>query len=219
MAYSADNTPPDTPTAAAVPVAGFGCQEYDFSLSFHSSIISPPDLWNDDFSYDDGDEDLENGYHFPTCNSNNLHIGNESNDDFDYDYDSDLDSNRDLVETEEDENRQDPASRSLIEYIPSVKITEAFIGSISSTLDPPSSCSVCTEEFIFGTEAKRLPCNHIYHDDCIVMWLLRSNSCPLCRSRMVLVPIVDGRRKVRRRIAVAIPFGNFREEVDEFEMT
>lgn len=214
MAFSPDNTPPGTPTADAVPDAGFWCQEY-VSVSFHSSIISPPNLWNDGFTYDDSDEDLENGYHFPAFHPNNPQIGNESNED--YDSDSDSDHEHDLFENEEDDSRKDPVSRSLIESIPSVKITEAFIGSITSTLDPPPSCSVCTEGFVFGTEAKRLPCNHIYHDDCIVMWLLRSNSCPLCRSRMALIPAVDGRRRMRRRIAVVVPFRNFGEEV-EYEM-
>ena len=45
-----------------------------------------------------------------------------------------------------------------------------------------TTCSVCTEKFL-GTENVRvLPCGHVYHQQCIDMWVLRfasSSSCPL----------------------------------------
>ncbi|GFZ17679.1 hypothetical protein Acr_26g0009490 [Actinidia rufa] len=45
-------------------------------------------------------------------------------------------------------------------------------------------CAICLDEFRVGSEVTRIPCSHVYHDDCIVSWLKTSNSCPLCRYEM-----------------------------------
>lgn len=69
-----------------------------------------------------------------------------------------------------------PASKSFVEAIPAVQITEAFLAADRFLL-----CAVCKDEFVLQTEARQLPCNHIYHPDCILPWLSRHNSCPVCR--------------------------------------
>ena len=47
-------------------------------------------------------------------------------------------------------------------------------------------CSICLDAITIGMEAIRMPepCFHLYHQDCIVNWLNRSNTCPLCRFQM-----------------------------------
>ncbi|XP_059651006.1 E3 ubiquitin-protein ligase AIRP1-like [Cornus florida] len=46
-------------------------------------------------------------------------------------------------------------------------------------------CVICLEEFRLGSEVlTRLPCSHVYHGDCIVNWLRRSQLCPVCRFQM-----------------------------------
>lgn len=46
-------------------------------------------------------------------------------------------------------------------------------------------CSICMEEVVPtspGVEISKLPCRHIFHEDCLGNWLLRNPTCPLCRA-------------------------------------
>lgn len=51
-------------------------------------------------------------------------------------------------------------------------------------------CSICIEDFMDSTKnIIRMPqCTHMFHQDCLFVWLSRQNSCPLCRST---VPMED----------------------------
>jgi hypothetical protein len=42
-------------------------------------------------------------------------------------------------------------------------------------------CSVCWEDFTAEERVAELPCNHIYHEPCIVPWMQSNNNCPICR--------------------------------------
>ena len=52
-----------------------------------------------------------------------------------------------------------------------------------------------------------MPCSHLFHDECLVPWLERHNTCPVCRFElaMVLLFVVSyafvARRK-RRLLAI-----------------
>ncbi|XP_061360454.1 probable E3 ubiquitin-protein ligase RHC1A [Gastrolobium bilobum] len=76
-------------------------------------------------------------------------------------------------------NRQGPppASRSSIDAMPTVKITHRHLRS-------DSHCPICKDKFELGSEARQMPCNHVYHSDCIVPWLVQHNSCPVCRQEL-----------------------------------
>lgn len=105
-----------------------------------------------------------------------------------------------------------PASRSSVEAIPTVRVTEAFLAA-----DPSLLCAVCKDEFVLQTEARQLPCSHIYHPDCILPWLSHHNSCPVCRFRF---PTDDQER--RRRPARAdesrVVFGNLLDDEGDEEV-
>ncbi|XVF44567.1 hypothetical protein PTKIN_Ptkin02bG0135300 [Pterospermum kingtungense] len=81
---------------------------------------------------------------------------------------------------ENDPNRYGtpPASKSAINSLPSVKITKDHLNSEFN------QCAVCMDEFEEGTEAKQMPCKHLYHKDCILPWLELHNSCPVCRHEL-----------------------------------
>ncbi|KFK27481.1 hypothetical protein AALP_AA8G389100 [Arabis alpina] len=74
-----------------------------------------------------------------------------------------------------------PASKSAIESLPRVEISDCHIGA-------EANCAVCTEVFEKETEAREMPCKHIFHDDCIVPWLSIRNSCPVCRFELPSEP-------------------------------
>jgi len=42
-------------------------------------------------------------------------------------------------------------------------------------------CVVCQEAMPAGSKAKAMPCGHKFHDDCLLSWVEKSNSCPTCR--------------------------------------
>ncbi|KAK3205336.1 hypothetical protein Dsin_019382 [Dipteronia sinensis] len=46
-------------------------------------------------------------------------------------------------------------------------------------------CGVCQEEMERGDEARAMDCMHAFHHDCILQWLHRKNTCPLCRHVML----------------------------------
>lgn len=48
-------------------------------------------------------------------------------------------------------------------------------------------CRVCMEELGGGAAAKRVPCAHVFHENCISKWLSFHNSCPLCRRPIISI--------------------------------
>ncbi|XP_008380914.3 probable E3 ubiquitin-protein ligase RHC1A [Malus domestica] len=70
-----------------------------------------------------------------------------------------------------------PASRGSIDAMPTVKITNRHLRS-------DAHCPVCKDKFELGSEARQMPCDHLYHTDCIVPWLVQHNSCPVCRQEL-----------------------------------
>lgn len=70
-----------------------------------------------------------------------------------------------------------PASKAAIESMATIEITEAEV-------EAETHCAVCKEAFELGTEAREMPCKHLYHSDCILPWLSMRNSCPVCRHEL-----------------------------------
>lgn len=71
--------------------------------------------------------------------------------------------------------RNPPASKAAIESLPLVEIK------FSNNSDNDLNCAVCIEKLEAGTEAREMPCKHLYHEECIFPWLSVRNTCPVCR--------------------------------------
>ena len=50
--------------------------------------------------------------------------------------------------------------------------------------DRDMSCVVCHCPFSKGDTCIRMPCLHIFHEQCILPWLKIRNSCPTCRHEL-----------------------------------
>ncbi|XP_074578983.1 uncharacterized protein LOC141835427 [Curcuma longa] len=68
-----------------------------------------------------------------------------------------------------------PAAKSVVESLPSVLLTEEEVAKADAV------CAVCKDGILVDESVKRLPCSHLYHNECILPWLAIRNSCPLCR--------------------------------------
>ncbi|KAI5562260.1 hypothetical protein BDE02_15G042400 [Populus trichocarpa] len=70
---------------------------------------------------------------------------------------------------------QPPATKSVVEKLPSVVFTKEDVESNNAL------CAVCKDDINVGERVKQLPCLHRYHGECIVPWLGIRNTCPVCR--------------------------------------
>ncbi|KAL2470464.1 RING-type domain-containing protein [Abeliophyllum distichum] len=106
-----------------------------------------------------------------------------TSDESDSDYDSDSDNSL-LSFTNPSIQLLTPALKSFVDSLP--------IKKFAKNLAPQhQSCSICMECFDIDDAddsviVNELPCQHYYHKDCIVEWLNRSNTCPLCRYQLPL---------------------------------
>lgn len=70
-----------------------------------------------------------------------------------------------------------PLPKEKIQEIPQVKVTKEEV-------DKKTQCSVCWEDFVLDETVRKLPCSHIYHENCIVPWLDLHGTCPICRKSL-----------------------------------
>jgi hypothetical protein len=75
------------------------------------------------------------------------------------------------------DRRPPPASKKAVELLPTVKITA--LQEAQGT-----KCTVCLVEFEEGEGTRQMPCGHLFHPRCILPWLEKTNSCPLCRHEL-----------------------------------
>lgn len=94
-----------------------------------------------------------------------------------------------------------PASDNAIDALPIIVIQESFILELESNESkneslsnlkkskeegvckslPTRDCTICMQDFIVEEKATLLPCDHLFHLDCVKTWLQLHNQCPVCR--------------------------------------
>lgn len=85
-----------------------------------------------------------------------------------------------LMEDSDDDDEEGvrPASEESKMGLEVVKIEKGMVGLAGEV------CAVCLDEFCVESEARKMPCSHTYHQNCIVKWLEKSNMCPMCRYKV-----------------------------------
>lgn len=46
-------------------------------------------------------------------------------------------------------------------------------------------CVICLSDIVIDETQVVLSCNHYFHEECIITWLDRNNSCPVCRNNII----------------------------------
>ena len=105
-------------------------------------------------------------------------MDDEDYDDGDYNMEEEEYDDDEEEEEEGDEEAVRSANEESIMGLEVVRIEQGLVGLASE------ECAVCLDEFSIGSEARHMPWSHIYHQDCIVLWLGTCNLCLICRYRL-----------------------------------
>jgi len=78
---------------------------------------------------------------------------------------------------QQSEDYHPPASQRFINTLPEVVITKEDLDSETTN----GECAICLSDQTIGQTATRMPCGHLFCDECLKRWLAKSNTCPVCR--------------------------------------
>ncbi|XP_068645169.1 uncharacterized RING finger protein P32A8.03c-like [Aristolochia californica] len=72
------------------------------------------------------------------------------------------------------------------ESMPSASVGQNMKLKEVSEIAAGETCAVCMEE-LGGSrkEVTETPCSHVFHNECLLPWLSRATTCPLCRSSLI----------------------------------
>lgn len=88
-----------------------------------------------------------------------------------------------------------PTSAATLRSLPKIKVKPYDLIANES-----NECSICLEDLVAGQPALRIPCGHLYHEECVKDWLRKSNVCPVCRFEL---PTDDAEYERGRRMRMA----------------
>lgn len=86
-------------------------------------------------------------------------------------------------------------SAAMLRLLPKIKVTQHDLEKNESP-----ECVICLDDLVLGEPATRIPCGHLFHENCIKDWLKKSNECPVCRYEL---PTDDAKYEVDRKERMA----------------
>lgn len=92
------------------------------------------------------------------------------------------------------EPKQPPTAAAELQAMPVLKVCEEDLDAESN------ECTICLEKLNAGESALRIPCGHLFHEDCVRTWLQSNNQCPMCRYEL---PTEDASLEQGRRERMA----------------
>ena len=76
--------------------------------------------------------------------------------------------------------RNPPTDKENLNKLKKFKMNEKYCKKENGKIEKPSCC-ICIDEIAMGAETILLPCGHMFHNDSILTWLKKHNTCPMCR--------------------------------------
>ena len=77
--------------------------------------------------------------------------------------------------------RNPPTSNENLNKLKQFKMNEKYCKKEKEEKYELPNCCICLDEISLGAKTILLPCGHMFHSDCIITWLKKNNSCPMCR--------------------------------------
>ena len=79
---------------------------------------------------------------------------------------------------EEEQKRENPTPQELIDALPYIR-----------NCPSQKACPICQESTTAGEVMLQLPCEHAFHQGCIVPWLKQQCTCPICRAEITAATV------------------------------
>ncbi|KDO59730.1 hypothetical protein CISIN_1g0024832mg, partial [Citrus sinensis] len=68
------------------------------------------------------------------------------------------------------------------ETIMKIMKREKYVSTETESPTDLEPCCICQEEYTDGDDLGVLDCGHNFHTDCIKLWLMQKNLCPICKT-------------------------------------
>lgn len=77
--------------------------------------------------------------------------------------------------------RRPPASNEGLNKLKKFNMNEKYCKKEKGGNIEVPNCCICLDEIAMGEQTILLPCGHMFHNNCILTWLKKNNTCPMCR--------------------------------------